>query len=203
MRNARLVERCLEGDSVAWEEFTKRYGRLLEYAARVRLEKNGIHASGHLLEEIVQQILVHLWEGKRLAQIRDQKRIHSWLAAVAGNVAMDYWRSQSNRIVQRSSVSLSDPINLTGESEENFLEATLVAEGPDPREESVLRERQQILQNALTQLSTKEQLILREWIFLGQTYQEISQMLGISQGTVAAIIHRAKAKLRRLLEEKI
>lgn len=200
MRTSRLLKRCLKGNHAAWEEFAKRYGKLLEFSARKRLERFGIRADSLQLEEIVQEILVHLWQGEKLEQVRDEERISGWLAAVAANKAIDCWRKR-NREVDRRSVSISENL-APGEKEELFLEATLVAEGPSPREESETREQHQQLRQALSQLSKKEQLILKSAYFLNQTHEEIGRMLGISRNTVSSMIERAQKKLRGLLQEK-
>lgn len=200
MRTFRLLKQCLKGDHDAWEEFAKRYGKLLEFSARNRLEQFGIRADPLQLEEIVQEVLVHLWQGKKLEQVRDEERISGWLAAVAANKAIDCWRKR-NREVDRRSVSISENL-APGEKEELFLEATLVAEGPSPREENETREQHQQLRQALSRLSKREQLILKSAYFLNQTHEEIGQMLGISRNTVSSMIDRSQKKLRILLQEK-
>ena len=200
MKIQQLIERCLGGDHTAWEKFAKLYGRLLEFSARKRLAQWGIRLDDLEAEEIVQQILVHIWEGKKLAQVKSEERITAWLAAVAGNLAIDCWRKQ-NQAVARRSVSLSE--NLAhGEGEELFLSATLVAEGISPREESEKNEQNQILHQAILQLSTREQLVIKASYFLNQTHEEIAQMLGLPRNTVSTLIDRAKKKLRQMLEEK-
>ena len=200
MRTSRLLKRCLKGNHAAWEELAKRYGKLLEFSARNRLERVGIRVDSLQLEEIVQEILVHLWQGKKLEQVRDEERISGWLAAVAANKAIDCWRKR-NREVDRRSVSISENL-APGEKEELFLEATLVAEGPSPREENETRERDERLRQTLSRLSVKEQLILKSAYFLNQTHEEIGQMLGVSRNTVSSMMNRAQNKLRILLQEK-
>ena len=200
MRTSRLLKRCLQGNHDAWEEFAKRYGKLLEFSARNRLERFGIHTDPLQIEEIVQEILVDLWQGRKLEQIRDEERISGWLAAVAANRAIDCWRKR-NREVDRRSVSISENL-APGEKEELFLEATLVAEGPSPREENETREQHDRLRQALAQLSKREQLVLKGVYFLNQTHEEIGQMLGIPRNTVSSMIERAQKKLRILLQEK-
>ena len=199
MRHQQLIEKCLAGDPSAWEEFASRYARLLAFSARKRLERFNIQVDDLQVEEIVQQILVHLWEGKKLAQIRDQQRITAWLAVIAGNFALNYWRHQNRRLDQRT-VSLSENL-VSGTADEFLLSATVVAEGPSPREEIEQREQDQELYQALGQLSEREQIILKGAYFLNQTHEEISQMLGIPRNTVSTIIERAKKKLRKILEE--
>ena len=200
MRTSRLLKQCLKGNHEAWEEFAKRYGKLLEFSAKNRLEQFGIRVDSLQLEEIVQEILVHLWQGRKLEQVRDEERITAWLAAVAANRAIDCWR-QRNREVDRRSVSISENL-APGEKEELFLEATLVAEGPSPREENETREQHQRLRQALSQLSSREQLILKAAYFSNQTHEEIGQMLDIPRNTVSSIIERAHKKLQILLQEK-
>lgn len=197
MRLRRLLERCLDGEGAAWEEFAGRYGRLLEFSARNRLTRYGIRLDDLQMEEVVQQILVHLWEGRKLAQVRDKEKITAWLAAVAGNLAIDCWRKQ-NRMIDRRKVSLSETVT-PGEAEELVLEATLVAEGPSPREEAQTLERDRKLHQALSRLSAREQLILKGAYFLNQSHDEIGQLLGLPRNTVSTAIDRAKKKLRGIL----
>ncbi len=201
MRLRRLLERCIAGEHAAWEEFAKQYGRLLEFSAKKRLSQFGIRLDEEQSERIVQDILIHLWEGKKLAQVRDQDRIAAWLAAVAGNTAISCWRKQHCEMDRRTQ-SLSK--NLTpGEAKEVFLEAMLVAEGPSPREELENRERDQELQKTLSRLSPREQLVLKAAYFLNQTHEEIGRMLGVPRNTVSTALSRAKEKLRQFLEKEM
>ena len=201
MSSKKLIEKCLAGDHRAWEEFAQQYGRLLQYAAGTRLAQWGIRLDPLQTEEVVQQILVHLWQGKKLAQVRNEKRISAWLSVVAGNFAIDWWRKQ-NQTLARKTLSLSE--SLTGEGTQEFtLEASIVAESVSPRQECQLQEEHQQLTHALLSLSLKEQMALKLAYLLEQTHQEIGNLLGMPQNTVSTLIRRAKKKLRVILEEKL
>ena len=54
---------------------------------------------------------------------------------------------------------------------------------------------------ALTQLSERDRLFVYHKYFLGENYHDISMQSGINESTLATILQRAKAKLRKYIEE--
>ncbi|MGH9913751.1 MAG: sigma-70 family RNA polymerase sigma factor, partial [Pyrinomonadaceae bacterium] len=71
----------------------------------------------------------------------------------------------------------------------------------DPESQALERERQTIVAHAIQMLGRKyrEVVILRD--IEGFQYEEISEMLGISLGTVKSRLSRARQELRQKLED--
>ena len=69
--DAALVRACLAGDEDAWEELVDRYGRLV-YSIPRRLGLSAVDA-----DDVFQNVFAALF--RRLADLRDQSRLTSWL----------------------------------------------------------------------------------------------------------------------------
>jgi RNA polymerase sigma-70 factor (ECF subfamily) len=107
---------------------------------------------------------------------------------VGRNLLIDYYRATRK---QRLTVSLEDEL---GRLEEK------PAAAPPPDRTVALGELSHVLEQALTRLSPelREAVILRD--LQGLEYREISDVLGIPEGTVKSRINRGRAELGRLLK---
>jgi RNA polymerase sigma factor (sigma-70 family) len=74
--------------------------------------------------------------------------------------------------------------------------------GSDCGQQAMTGERDLVLSRCLSALSDEERLILNLFFMHGRKYVEIAEMTGRNVNTVSAKLRRAKAKLRRLLEEE-
>ena len=73
-------------------------------------------------------------------------------------------------------------------------------DGNDPHRQALSRQRSQVVQKALQQVSPdlREAVILRDLQDLD--YREIAQVLKVPEGTVKSRINRGRAELARLLQ---
>jgi len=125
-------------------------------------------------EDLVQEIVIQLWQSFRTFDQR--RRFPTWMYRIALNVAISFYRRESTRTRH---VFLSD---------EELLE---VAVKTEDQSEDLLRLYQFI--DGLDPL--KKALIL---LYLdGNNYQEIADILGISETNVATKINRLKMKLKQ------
>ncbi len=119
---------------------------------------------------------------RRVRELRDETRLKPWLCRIARNACLDHLR----RARLRRFVGLS-------EAKEPRAAAT---------PETLLQdeERYRALREAIASMprGLRDVLVLREYGDLG--YQEIADALGIETGTVMSRLHRARARLARLLE---
>lgn len=77
--------------------------------------------------------------------------------------------------------------------------STLAADGPDPEREQASRELRANLRLALARLTPRSAEIFALRYFEGMPNREIADLLGISQGVVAVLLHRTRARLRKEL----
>jgi RNA polymerase sigma factor (sigma-70 family) len=196
--DAKLVERCIKKDPLAWAELVGKYSGLITISIENRLKNFGLPCVRADVEEIRQDILLSLWKGDKLTEIRNRSDISYWLAIVSGNAAVDYMRKKISREPVRP-ISIFDKL---GEDTGEILE-TIPSPGPDPRKRASDREALETLKAAMGVLNDKEKVVVRLRFFLNKAEADIARMLGLSRGAVSSVISRARKKLRDRVGEKI
>lgn len=176
----RLVERCIEKEEKAWEEFVERFSGLLYFSARERLRRSSF-AFGHKdLEDIVQGIFLEMWEKGRLEGVRKREKITAWLSVVAQTRALNYMRQKKDRLLRQEELCKIDEIKVDSTS------------GID--EDKVVK-----LEEAIEGFSAREKIILKLNMIHGRKHREIARFMDIPINTVSTIIARKK----RMLKEKM
>ena len=125
-------------------------------------------------EDLAQEIIVHLWRSFRVFDGR--RRFSTWMYRIALNVAISFYRRESTR--SRHVIS----------SDKHLLEASFRTED---QSEDILQ-----LYRFIEELDPlKKALVL---LYLdGNSYQEIADVLGISETNVATKINRLKTRLKQ------
>jgi RNA polymerase sigma factor (sigma-70 family) len=172
----RLVERCLDGDELAWGELVDRYQGLV-YAvlrrARLRPEDQG---------DVFQNVWILLY--RRLSAIRDPERIGGWLMTTTLREAMLARRSARGAV----------PI----EREDGEQDLAIGSVRPVAEDELVRIERAQILKEEVAALPERCRAIVDEFLREGGTsdYDAMSARLGIPRGSIGPTRARCFARLR-------
>lgn len=116
-------------------------------------------------------------------------KFSTWVYTIAGNLAKTEYRRQR----RRNFFSISD----YGEEHKTY---DIPDEGnrPDVRTDSGIKD--EIIQKALMKINItyREAVILRD--IDGMSYEEISEILGVNEGTVKSRINRGRAQLQKLLK---
>ncbi len=176
-----LVRRCLDGENPAWEGLVRAHSRKvynLCYRFTGRIQD---------AEDLTQEVFIKVFQTLR-SYDSAQGTFSTWLNRVARNHLVDHYRrTRKDRITS----SLDDDSTPLPE-----LPSTRPA--PTARVES--RERRELLQMALDQMSPdlREAVVLRDLQDLD--YQEIAQVLGVPQGTVKSRINRGRLELARVIK---
>jgi RNA polymerase sigma factor (sigma-70 family) len=163
----RLLSLARQGHEGAFETFVQRYrAMLLAYCRRTGL-------SQWRGEEVLQQSLLHVWLALRSGtEVRDPK---AWL-----------YRIVHNRAVNAMSRTPQDHVRLTEAIHD------LAAHEATAQPLMAMRE-------ALDKVAALPQM-QREAVLLtaidGQTHREVAGTLGITDGAVRGLLHRARATLR-------
>jgi RNA polymerase sigma factor (sigma-70 family) len=175
---ALLRRACAEDeDPAAWNELSRRFGRLLLYTAR----KVGLNDSD--AAEVVQQTWIRLWE--RGHQIRDPQSLPAWLTATA--------RRESLRmaISRKRYLLCADPATEHGERFPTAATDVYPAEG----------DYEPVLEQALTRLPPLQQQLIR--LLMSDTcpsYGEVAETLGLPVGSIGPMRMRALRTLRETPE---
>lgn len=170
--DAPLVERCRAGDAGAMQQlYTRHHGRL--YAMALRLTGSRADA-----EDVVQDTFLRAW--RALDRFRGGARFGTWIYRIALNRCRDVHAGR------RPDVELDE-----GDGQPAGGAAAAGGDG-------IARRR---LQAALAELSRgyREVLVLHDVMEL--RHPEIAGILDIDVGTSKSQLHKARARMRRLLAE--
>jgi|HubBroStandDraft_2_1064218.scaffolds.fasta_scaffold01040_10 RNA polymerase sigma-70 factor (ECF subfamily) len=144
-------------------------------------------------EDAVQDALLSAY--KHMGQFRGHARMSTWLTAIVINSA----RMQLRRRPRQMHISLDEQPN----AESYALSELLPDHKPDPEEQC---RRSDLARNVL-HLTRHLSPTLRRAFQLrhlqGLTIREMTETLGVAEGTVKARLARARAKLRNLTVEKV
>ncbi|MBN2780823.1 MAG: sigma-70 family RNA polymerase sigma factor [Candidatus Marinimicrobia bacterium] len=177
-----LVARFQQGDERAYIELVKRYkDRLLNFVYRYL---NSFEQS----EDVVQDTLMKLYTSAHM--YREIAKFSTWIFTIAANLA----KSELRRLKRRRVVS----IHTMGYDDSEY---EIPSEDFDPEKETTSNYGEKQIQEAIDTLPDqfKTVIILREVQQL--SYEEISQILGISIGTVKSRINRGRLRLQKLLKD--
>lgn len=181
--DGQLVERCLTGESAAWEDLVRIHTRRV-YAICYRFTGSSAEA-----QDLTQEVFLRVF--KSLASFRSATGSFTvWLTRVTRNLLIDHYRRSK---ADRSTGSLEDHLAV--------LEERSAISG---RTEGMLagREASEVLQTALQKLSPelRETVILRD--LEEMEYREIAEALEIPEGTVKSRLNRGRAELARVLKRQ-
>jgi len=176
-----LLNRCLAGESAAWEDLLRAYTRKLYnlcYRFTGRIDD---------AEDLTQEVFVKVYQTLR-SYDATQGTFSTWLHRVARNHLVDHYRRTKK---DRVTSSLEDELGTLEEKP---------SAGMEPLAQVESQERKEFLQQGLNRLSPdlREAVVLRD--FHDLDYQEIAQVLGVPQGTVKSRINRGRLELARVLK---
>jgi len=174
-----LIERCLLGDQVAWEQIVRQHWRKVFNLAYKFV---GRHDEA---EDLTQDIFLKIF--KALHTFDRRANFQTWLISISRNLCIDHYRSvRKERETMARDVDAS---MLTPVSRER---------GPYRQLEDSDLQRQ--IRQALEELppSLRQAVELRDLQEL--SYQEIADKLTLPEGTVKSRINRGRLELKRQLD---
>jgi len=175
----RLIEQCLKGDQVAWEQIVRQNRRKV---FNVAYKFVGKHEEA---EDLTQDIFIKIF--KALATFDRRANFQTWIVSISRNLCIDHYRSVRK---ERQTIAREvDTADLQPASSDRTPYA--VAEHQDLR--ATLREALQTLPVTL-----RTAVVLRDLQEL--SYQEIAEKLELPEGTVKSRINRGRIELARQLK---
>jgi RNA polymerase sigma-70 factor (ECF subfamily) len=177
-----VVERCLSGDSSAWEELVRLHSRRV-YGLCYRFTGKDSEA-----QDLTQEVFLRVF--RSLGSFRSTEgSFATWLARLTRNLLIDHYRRTRN---ERVTDSIEEQLPGVEERHQAIGRADSALAG---------REASELLQSALAKLSPelRETIILRD--LQEMEYREIAEILSIPEGTVKSRLNRGRAELARLLKK--
>jgi RNA polymerase sigma-70 factor (ECF subfamily) len=169
------IEASLRGDGTAYERLVKRYQSAV--ASQMWRFTRDEGELGVLVQDVFVEAYLSLGSFKGNAPF-----LH-WLRRIATRVGYRFWRRRARDRQRFAEISHTD------------LEARLASEDPTPSEAA------EVLHQLLGRLPPKDRLVLSLLYFDECSAREIAERTGWSPTLVKVRAHRARRKLRTLLEE--
>lgn len=179
-----LIDRCKRGDAGAFDILIKGYEKRV-YNLAYRL-------SGHYDEanDISVDSFIRVFQAIKL--FRGDANFSTWLFRIVTNVYLD----RRKRLRNKQSLSLEEYIEL----EENTVARQIEDTAPSPALQAESRERQDLLQGAISQLPDYQRAMIVLFHTEGLAYEEIAEVMSLPIGTVKSRLNRARQVLREKLE---
>ncbi len=173
-----LLDRCLEGNPGSWEDFVDRYMGLLIHVVNHTAQSRSVRLSKEDRDDLCAEVLVAIIRDDFavLRNFREKSSLATYLTIVA------------RRVVVRKMMKSKRPSSLTEEGPEDSTVLEI---------EQMLEDRDEV-DNLLRSLEPNEAEAVRLYHLAGKTYEEISDIVGISPNSVGPLLSRAREKLRRL-----
>jgi RNA polymerase sigma-70 factor (ECF subfamily) len=178
-----LVKKAQEGDKHSFDELYQKYKkRILNYIYRMV-------GNQMIAEELTQDTFIKAYT--HLRDYRERHTFQAWLYKIAHNVVMNELRTR------KPDVSLEQPLVVDDESIR--LIDTVVDKTTAPDLVAKSHELREAIQKVLSSLSAEHRKVLVLCDIQGLSYEEASEILDISVGTVASRLSRAREQFNQKL----
>jgi RNA polymerase sigma-70 factor (ECF subfamily) len=171
-----LIQRCLQGDELAWAAIVRQYRRNV---FNVAYKFVGRHDEA---EDLTQDIFLKIF--KSLDTFDRRANFQTWLTSIARNLCIDHYRR-----VRKERETIDRDVDV-GE---------LPTPSNDPGQLALLeqRDRVELLRRALAVLpeTLRSAILMRD--LQEMSYQEIARTLQLPEGTVKSRINRGRTELAR------
>lgn len=170
------------GDAAAFDELVHRYEAYL-YRLMVRACHHPQDA-----EEVASEAFVRAYE--RLGQFEHRSSFVTWLGRIATNLCF-----RRREKAELPSVSLEE----RAREEEGHPDRTPPSAGPTPEQRAVQEEMRRTIRAAVAELPEPDQTVLRLRDIEQLSAAETAERTGLTVAAVKARLHRARNRLRGLL----
>lgn len=179
MESTELLSRIQSGDRLAEKQLVD------EFQVKVFNICNGLLHNVHDAEDITQEVFLEVL--KHAKTFRGDSKIGTWIYRIAVNRSLNFirgnkWNKWWNQV--------DDFLSL---SENGKPEPFILEQGME------LNEQKQVLQKAMDALPQNQRVAFTLNKIEELSYNEIAEVMNLSNSAVESLIHRAKLKLQKLL----
>ncbi len=175
----RLLQRCLGRQEGAWKDFVDRFLGLFVHVVQHTAESRSIRLSEAERDDLCADILLALVRDDfaALRHFRGQSSLATYLTVIARRVAV------KELLRTKNAARLTE----------------LVADGPADAAspEQPLEDREEV-ERLMATLDERDAEVVRLYHLEGKTYDEVSDIMGLSVNSIGPILSRAREKLREL-----
>lgn len=166
-----------------WDIYDQYYGKVRKFI--LALVKDEWAA-----DDLIQETFLRIQNN--LKNLKDPLKLSSWIFRIAYNLCQDHFRQlKRSRKEER----------IDQEGMEDFKEA-LIQKGPDIQKELEQRQMGECVQDQINLLPGSLRTVLVLFDMMEFNHQEIAEILGITVKNVKVRLHRARKRLKPILEER-
>jgi len=183
LEEKKLIQQAAAGDTAAFEALVLRYQTQV-YSLAYRMVGNEADA-----QDLAQEAFVRAW--RALDSFQFSSQFSTWLYRLTSNICIDFLRSQKKR----------KHISLTVLQDDEQQQWDMPDHRPLPEEQMIVTQEREALAKAIAALDPEYRQVLILRIVNDCSYQQISEIMGIREGTVKSRLSRAREQLRKKLAQ--
>lgn len=171
-----LLQRCLNHDSGAWNDFVDRYLSLIYHVIHYTAHLRSVSLAPEDVEDVAAEVLMQIVANdyEVLRQFRGQSSLATYLTVIARRIC-------GHELTRRKAIREQPQAAIDGEDR--------------PKVEVGLENVEEV-QKLLRKLPSKEREVVRLFYLEGRSYEEISAELHVPVNTIGPVLSRAKKRLR-------
>ncbi len=175
-----LLNRCIEGDPGAWEDFVDRFIALISHVVTSTAELRLGNLSDQARDDVMADVFLQLIDNDFaiLRRFRGQSSLGTYLVVVSRRIAIRKF-SQMSKVRTTAYTLVSEPATDEGNADLDL----------ENREE---------VQAMLAQIPASEATAIRMYHMEERSYKEISSHIGIPENSVGPLLSKARLRLRTM-----
>lgn len=148
-------------------------------------------------EDIVQDVLVKIWEMRATPAFLEIKNIETYALTMVRNLALDRQNQRQGRHITLENAGL-----VADQDGEKMPERQIADSNERPDQMMERNERLQWLRDMLNLLPEKQRTVLQLRDIEEHSYQEIGEIMDIGESDVKVTLHRARQALKKIILER-
>ncbi|WIV10516.1 sigma-70 family RNA polymerase sigma factor [Proteiniborus sp. MB09-C3] len=185
-REQNLIKKCVNGNLKAFDELIEKYEKTA-YNIALRMLKNPEDAM-----DVSQEAFIKVF--KSIKTFNFESAFSTWLYRIVTNTCLDFLRKKSTIVY-----SLDNPI----QTEDGEMERDIPDGSHSPEELLEKKLTKELVNNAIGKLEENHRVVIILRDIQGFSYEEISNILDCSIGTVKSRINRARNNLKDIVMKEM
>lgn len=185
--HAQLVRRAVSGEKGAFDAI------VLEFSDRVRGVAIRMLGDAFEAEDLAQEVFVAVYCA--LPKFRAESKLSTWILRITRNHCLNRIKSKSRK------VKGNDRLTRDADSLQNL--PGVVRSSPGPEAQAISQQTMAQLERAIAELPAEQRwlVVLRDIEDL--SYEDIAEVTSLRIGTVKSRLHRARARLAKMLTDLV
>lgn len=175
-----LIQSVIKGDAFAHRRFVKQYERLVFYVV------NKLINNEEDVQDLAQDVFIKVF--KNLPKFKAESKLSTWIGQIAYRESVNYLRKRNRHN--------DSPLD-------EFTENQLKESSQNPEERSIANDTKMMVRTAVAKLPERYRQVVVLYHLEEYSYQEISEITEMPEGTVKSYIFRGRKLLKDLLSETL